>query len=168
VIIPVNRPARPEFQALPRQYGASLSATPGSWVTSPNAWPVEQTGIPWCALLLGGLVVAGIALLTSKGEPKPRYCGTCGRSGHTRPNCSYAGSRVNFSRSIPKGRRCECCGQSRYETQRHHPHGRADASDRLDLCGDCHIKCGHDGNYQNPAKKPRVCRIMNRTSAWCG
>jgi hypothetical protein len=151
----------------PQPYGLSSSAIPEKWTTAPDVWPVGQAGIPWGALLLGGLAVVGIALLTSKSEPKPRYCGACGRRGHTRTNCPYAGPRVNFSRSIPKSRRCECCGQSRYETQRHHPRGRANASDRLDLCGDCHIHCGHDGDYQKSARRPRVCRIMNRPSAWC-
>jgi len=59
-----------------------------------------------------------------------------------------------------------CCGQTRYEAQRHHPRGRADASDRLDLCGDCHIECGHDGHYGNPPRRPLICRVMNRPSAW--
>lgn len=158
---------RPPFQTLPEQHSLNVCATPRYWATAPDASPAAQAEIPWGTLLLGGLAVLGIALLTSKGEPKPRYCGACGRSGHNRTNCPYAGPRVNFSRAIPKSRRCECCGQSRYETQRHHPRGRADVSDRLDLCGDCHIHCGHNGDYHNPARKPQVCRIMNRPSAWC-
>jgi hypothetical protein len=127
-----------------------------------------QGEIPWGALLLGGLAVVGLVALTSEGEPKKRYCCACGRVGHNRNNCPCTEPRAHFSQSVPKSRRCQCCGQYRYETQRHHPRGRADASDRLDLCGDCHLECGHDGHFQNPARKPQVCRIMNRRSAWRG
>lgn len=134
-----------------------------------NAVSPVQVGVPWGALLLGGgLVIAGLVALSADDKPQKRYCGACGRAGHQRNNCPYTGQRAHFSRSIPKSRTCQCCGQSRYETQRHHPRGRADASDRLDVCGDCHVVCGHGGHYQNPARKPYVCRIMNRPSAWRG
>ena len=139
---------------------------PGLLTHVVNLAPPTQVGIPWGALLLGGVAFAGLVALTSDSEPKKRYCGACGRAGHNRTNCPYTGQRCHFSRSIPKSRRCQCCGQFRYGTQCHHSRGRADASARLDVCGDCHIECGHDGHYQNPARKPHVCRIMNRPSAW--
>ena len=150
------------------QYPASLATSAMMSPPISNSVPPAQGGIPWGTLLLGGLAFAGLVALAADSEPKRRYCGACGRAGHNRGNCPYAGPRANFSRSVPKSRRCQCCGQSRYETQRHHPRGRAVASDRLDVCGDCHIECGHDGHYQNRARKPYVCRIMNRRAAWRG
>jgi hypothetical protein len=124
--------------------------------------PPTENGIPWGALFVGGLAFVGLIAFASDNEPKQRCCGACGRAGHQHNNCPYTGQRAHFSRSVPRSRRCQCCGQSRYETQRHHPRGRADASDGLDVCGDCHVVCGHGGHYQNPARKPYVCRIMNR------
>ena len=41
-------------------------------------------------------------------------------------------------------------------------------SDYLDVCLDCHLKCCHLGDFQTPAIKPRVCRITDKTSYWCG
>lgn len=146
-----------------------LSANSMVNTPAPNSVPAMQDGLPWGKILTGGaLAILGLVVLTSDSEPKKRYCGACDRAGHDSRNCPNRGRRVNFSRSIPKSRRCQCCDQSRYETQRHHPRGRADASDRLDLCRDCHIECGHDGHYQNAPRKPLVCRVMNRRSAWRG
>lgn len=122
-------------------------------------------GVDW-ALVISGLMLLGIAALTSQTEPEEKCCGACGRPRHNRATCPHAGSRVNFSPSIPITRRCGCCGQTRYATERHHPRGRADISDRLDLCRDCHMHCGHDGDFRNPARKPRICRVLNRPSAW--
>jgi len=166
VLVPKDWIYQPQFPALSQEYAANVPTNPVIRESAANPAPVQQSATPWGALLLGGLAVVGVAVLTSGSKPKQRFCGACGRSGHTRTNCPYSGPRVNFSRSIPKTRRCECCGQSRYETQLHHPRGRADASDRLDLCGDCHIECGHDGHYQNPGRKPHTCRVINRPSAW--
>lgn len=157
----------PDLASLSQRVGPEPSNI-GLYAHTVNHVTPPQGGIPWGALLLGGLAFVGLVALTPNDEPKKRYCGACGRAGHNRSKCPYSGPRAHFSRSIPTNRRCECCGQSRYETQRHHPRGRADGSDRLDLCGDCHIECGHNGHYQNPARKPHVCRVMNRPSAWRG
>jgi len=158
----------PQAPTWPQDYAVLAWANTGTSANNVTQAPPSTRGIPWKAILLGGLAVAGLVALASDSGPKTRSCGACGRSGHDRRNCPLTGPRANFSRSMRKSRRCECCGQSRYETQRHHPRGRADASDRLDVCGDCHIECGHDGHYQNAPRKPRVCRIMNRPSAWRG
>jgi len=125
---------------------------------------------PWwatalAALLAGGLVYAVISDWAS-GEPE-RICGTCGRPGHNRRTCPYGVPRVSFSRAIPRSRRCECCGLYGYTVQRHHPRGRGNARDYLDVCDACHINCGHEGHFRNLAIKPRVCRVMNRSSFWC-
>lgn len=156
----------PDFRN-PYQYVGTAPVDAGLGAAIMASAAPAQSQIPWGAILIGGgLALVGLFALTSDNESKKRYCGAFGREGHNRNNCPYTGPRANLSQLAPKSCRCQCCGRSRYETQRHHPRGRADASDRLDMCGDCHIECGHDGHYQNPARKPRVCRIMNRKSAW--
>ena len=115
-----------------------------------------------------GLTLWGLAELLSPDGALPRTCGACGRGGHDRRTCPYEGKRVSFDRSIPKGHQCECCGSSRYETQRHHTRGRANPSDFLDVCFDCHLTCCHGGHFQNLGVKPRVCRETGNRSVWCG
>ena len=95
-------------------------------------------------------------------------CGVCGAWGHNAVTCPHEAQRANFSSSASKSRRCECCGQYGYEIKRHHTRGRGDNSDYLDVCLDCHLKCCHLGDFQTPAIKPRVCRITDKTSYWCG
>jgi len=94
-------------------------------------------------------------------------CGVCGIEGHTRVTCVYHGPRTNLKFAGPKSMRCECCGSYRYVTQRHHTRGRADDSDYLDVCIDCHVECCHLGDFYNLPKKPRVCRITGNKSWWC-
>jgi hypothetical protein len=147
------------------EYAGPASLNVGLRMQPVNVVPPAQGGIPWGAPLLGGLTLVAMVVLASDNQPKKRCCGACGRLGHQRKTVHVQG-RAHFSQSVPKSRRCQCCGQSRYETQRHHPRGRADASDRLDVCGDCDLVCGHNGHYRNPARKPYVCRIKNRPSAW--
>jgi hypothetical protein len=60
---------------------------------------------------------------------------------------------------------CECCGAYAAE-QRHHPNGRADNSDRLDLCRECHLHCGHRGDWTGFAVKPRTCVFTGEASLW--
>jgi hypothetical protein len=161
----VHQSQLPDFSSL-YQYAGPEASSVGLDADILALNPPPKGEVPWAALLFGGLAFVGLVALTSDSEPNKRYCGACGRSGHIRSKCPYFGPRANFSRSEPKSCRCQCCGKYRYETQRHHPRGRADASDRLDVCGDCHVECGHDGHYRNVARKPYVCRTMNRPSAW--
>lgn len=134
---------------------------------------VFQIPPPSHNLSLGeALVGAGIAVLAIWGAAQlldaspQRTCGVCGREGHDRRTCPYDGQRIGFSRAVPKSRRCECCGSARYGTERHHTRGRANASDFLDVCLDCHLNCCHDGHFQNLGKKPRACRQTGNISAW--
>lgn len=92
-------------------------------------------------------------------------CSVCRRAGHNRLTCPYAGKRINFSTSIAKSRHCECCGRGG-KTDRHHTRGRADDSDFLDVCADCHLNCCHDGDFYTVGIKPRVCRMTNDRSFW--
>lgn len=94
-------------------------------------------------------------------------CGICGKDGHNAKTCAYDGKRARVGVGIKKSRRCECCGQYGYEIQRHHTKARSDASNYLDLCCDCHLQCGHGGNFHNLPKKPRVCYWTGNTSYWC-
>ena len=123
---------------------------------------------PLGKILLVGAALAGVGWILSEltdGSPQ-RACSVCGRTGHDRRNCPFDGARMSFAMTIPKSRRCQCCGQYGYSTQRHHTRGRADASDRLDVCSDCHRDCCHDGSFQNLASKPRICRVLDRPSFW--
>lgn len=157
--------AEPNTQALStgpytrRDLGQSPS------VTSP---PTHQDiGItPAGAFLFVGASLLIACLLDERVEEK-QVCGLCARPGHNRLTCPYGASRVTFPRTIPKSSRCECCGQYGYKIQRHHTRGRGNASDALDVCGDCHMNCCHGGNFQNLASKPRNCTILDRPSFWC-
>jgi hypothetical protein len=114
------------------------------------------------------LIGAGFAILAALPDSAPAEptCGVCGRPGHNRTSCPHNGPRVHFSRAIPKRRRCDCCGQAKYKKYRHHPRGRSDDSDFLDVCYDCHLYCCHDGDFHNIGIKPRDCRVLNRPSFW--
>jgi len=98
--------------------------------------------------------------------PARRCCSVCGSAGHDRRTCPHDGPRRQFGKSIPKGVRCECCGRPGYTIERHHTRGRSSLEDFLDMCGACHIECGHGGDFRNLARKPWVCRVHNRVSRW--
>lgn len=93
-------------------------------------------------------------------------CGVCGSQDHNARMCPYSSKRRPFARTAKKSKRCQCCGQYGYAIEAHHTRGRADDSNRLDVCIDCHLRCCHDGNWHNLPIKPRVCRIMERASYW--
>lgn len=124
---------------------------------------------PWwthpIVLLFGGALVYAVFSEAENGASE-RACGVCGRPGHDRRTCPHGAKRVHFSTAVRKSRYCECCGQDRYATHRHHTRGRANVSDYLDVCLDCHLDCCHDGDFQNLARKPQVCRVLDRPSAW--
>lgn len=134
--------------------------------TKPIAAP-ERSLIPF-GIILGGLAIFfGLSCLLASPEDKPeRRCTGCGGTGHDQRTCSHTGERRHFSRSIPRNKRCECCGKYGYAIQRHHPRGRADDSDWLDVCGDCHLHCCHKGDFNNLATKPRVCLFSGQDSCW--
>lgn len=133
------------------------------------ALPEQTPQQPWWAIPLAvvlgsGLIYTLVSHWTSSEQKRP--CGVCGRPGHNRSTCPYDGPRESFSRAIPKSRRCQCCGRYGYEIQRHHARGRGVAWDQLDVCDACHVECGHEGSFRKLAIKPRVCRVLNRTSFW--
>lgn len=106
-----------------------------------------------------------LALVFDSDTATEQTCSVCRRAGHNRLTCAYAGERINFSSAIAKSRHCECCGRPG-KTHRHHTRGRADDSDFLDVCGDCHLNCCHDGDFCTVGIKPRVCRMTNGRSSW--
>jgi hypothetical protein len=93
-------------------------------------------------------------------------CRVCGKNEHNVLRCPLAGQRIRFSTSIRKSKRCECCGQYGYSIERHHTRGRSDPSDYLDVCHDCHLECGHGGNWKNAPMKPRKCWVLGGDSYW--
>ena len=125
---------------------------------------------PATGLLLGSLAVLGLVGLvcaaSSAENKRERRCTGCGSTGHDRRTCSHTGQRRHFSRSIPRSRRCECCGKYGYDTHRHHPRGRADNSDWLDVCNGCHLHCCHKGDFNKFATKPRLCLFSGQDSYW--
>lgn len=137
----------------------------------PAAQPaVQDPPVSGAALLIGGLALVGLgyaiySALSEDSEPT-RRCSGCGSSSHDRRTCGYVGEPRHFSRSIPRAKRCECCGKYGYETHRHHPRGRADDSDWLDVCNGCHLQCCHKGDYNNFATKPRFCLFTGNTAFW--
>ena len=127
----------------------------------PAAQGTTLLKLGFCALAIYALVE-----LADSDKQTQRLCGLCGGAGHDRRTCPHDGERAKFPRSIPKSRSCQCCGSSRYGIQRHHTRGRSSLSDFLDVCGDCHLECCHDGHFQNIGKKPQVCCISGRRSVW--
>ena len=121
----------------------------------------------WANPLLVSLYLFGALVVLSRldeSDAPERRCSVCGRCGHNRTRCPYDGPRASLSHMGAKSARCECCDQKGYAMQRHHTRGRADNSDYLDVCYECHLFCCHRGSFQEHASKPLVCRVLNRTS----
>jgi hypothetical protein len=92
----VHQSQLPDFRSL-YEYGDPQPSIGVLHAQIANVPPPPQGGIPWGTLLLGGgLALLGLGALTSDSEPKKRYCGACGRAGHTRNNCPFTGQRANF------------------------------------------------------------------------
>ena len=123
--------------------------------SSAATWSVSG----WGALLLYAL------LGDCWSDELRRTCGACGRPGQDRRTCSHTGPRVSFSPAIPRSRRCQRCGRSRQGTERHHTQGRTSISSYLDVCDDCHLACGHEGDFRNFAIKPQFCRITGHQAS---
>ena len=156
------------FPQQPYFYGPQ----PGGGMMQNQITPLQLVPQPPPSLLEAILITGGLGLLAygllsalSPDEPK-RTCGACGRLGHNRTTCPHDGPRMRFSRAIPRSPQCQFCGQYRYGTSRHHPRGRADISDHLDVCLDCHKECCHEGDFRNIAIKPRICRVLDRPAWW--
>lgn len=139
------------------------------WVQPVPPQP-QQPGVSLGEILFGSVVIVagiwGAARLLSPDTAPQRTCSVCGSARHDRRTCPYDGERVSFSRSIPKSSRCECCGSSRYGIDRHHTRGRANPSDFLDVCLDCHIECCHGGDFHHLGGKPRTCRVTGNPSSY--
>lgn len=145
---------------------------PGLAVPTEAPLPIavsQEPPISPAGLFFGGLAVLGVLGLMcsagSEGDRSERRCSGCGSTGHDRRTCNHTGQRRHFSRSIPRSKRCECCGQY-YDTHRHHPRGRADDSDWLDVCNGCHLNCCHKGDFNNFATKPRLCLYTGKSAYW--
>lgn len=93
-------------------------------------------------------------------------CSYCRSQTHNILTCSHALDRKAFTHKA--GKRCQCCGRYGQEIHRHHSKGRNNNGEKtsLDLCLDCHIACGHLGDFKNIPIKPEVCRMYDRISFW--
>jgi hypothetical protein len=116
---------------------------------------------------LGELLV-GAALLGLGGyalykfcEPAPRRgrCSACGSKCHNVARCPHVGERQHFSWNFEKTGWCECCGYDFPKTHLHHYGGRTDNGKAKEMCGACHLQCGHSGHWGNFAINPRYCRV---------
>jgi hypothetical protein len=157
--------------AWPSQQPPALPQPP-AFATRAQAPPAQlrpfEPPVGWGKVIVGLGLVSLVCYTAYKAfEPatSTRRCSVCGSVNHDRRNCPHDGRRIPFSGSIPKSRICECCGGNRGK-QRHHTRGRSDGSDFLDLCNQCHLHCGHKGNFQNLSVKPRYCVITGRTASW--
>jgi hypothetical protein len=158
---------------LPQWPQFNVAPWPG-FVVPDQAPPVQfvpqEPSISPAGLLLGSLAALGVVGLiwaATSGRDRPeRRCTGCGSTRHDRRNCNHTGERRHFSKSIPRSKRCECCGKYGYDTHRHHPRGRADDSDWLDVCNGCHLHCCHKGDFNNFATKPRFCLFTGGDSYW--
>jgi hypothetical protein len=133
----------------------------------PLSFPIPQAlaYVPqptWGQVVGRVLLIAGAGYLLYKALETPkakRRCSECGRTSHIASNCPYVGERRPFSSVVVKTGWCECCGYRFSKTQLHHWGGRADDSRPMEMCGGCHIHCGHNGHTQSFAIKPRYCRL---------
>jgi hypothetical protein len=157
---------RPQFNPAQWPGFVAPSQAPPAQIVPPEQ-PVSPAGF-----LLGGLAVLGVVGLicaaASQPENSKRRCTGCGSTSHDRRTCNHTGKRRHFPRSIARSKRCECCGKYGYDTHRHHPRGRSDDSDWLDVCNGCHLQCCHKGNFNNFATKPRFCLFTGQDSYWRG
>jgi hypothetical protein len=158
-----NMPQWPRFDPPTWQEHAVQAQAPPQ-IAALQAPPISPAG-----LFIGALAVLGavglICWAGSESDQSERRCSGCGNTGHDRRTCSHTGERRHFSRSIQRSKRCECCGHY-YDTHRHHPRGRADDSDWLDVCNGCHLGCCHKGDFNNFATKPRFCLYTGRAAYW--
>ena len=122
-----------------------------------------QPSLTLAELILRGLLIAGVLYVGYKVffEPDERvlHCSECGRITHTARNCPFTGDRHHFHLAVEKTGWCQCCGYSFAYTELHHYGGRADDSKGKEMCGPCHLHCGHSGDFHNFAVNPRYCRI---------
>lgn len=93
-------------------------------------------------------------------------CSICGKEEHNKTTCPHNGdnrTRLPGKRS----KKCQCCGRYGQDVERHHTTGVA-RHKYLDLCTTCHLRCGHQGKFQNLPIKPEVCRVTGNDAFWRG
>lgn len=127
---------------------------------TPSGMPVVQQGIAWEPLLWTAGAVA-LALLVAKAFESPgpvRRCGICDRAGHDARTCSQDPAKRVRLQMVKTGR-CSCCKSRFRRTEAHHYAGPAEGNKGREMCGTCHLVCGHGGDYRNMAVNPRYCRL---------
>lgn len=126
---------------------------------APAQFPV-QPGINWEALLsIAGVVATGLLVAKAFERPTPaRRCSICDRVGHDARTCSQDPAKRVRLRMVKTGW-CSCCKRRFRRTEAHHYAGPANGNKGREMCGTCHLVCGHDGDYRNMALNPRYCRL---------
>ena len=132
---------------------------PHFW-TLPAAPVPVQPGISWEPLLWTAGAIGVVALVKAVFDsPTPaRRCGTCGKTGHNTQTCSQNPEK-RVPLRISKTGRCSCCKRRFPRTEAHHYGGPADGTKGREMCGTCHLVCGHGGDWRNMAVNPRYCRL---------
>lgn len=132
----------------------------------PELWtlPVQAASVPvqeefsWKPLLItAGIFTAAVLFAKALESPALRRCGTCGKAGHDTRTCSQnSANRVRLR--IKKTGWCSCCNRRFRRTEAHHYAGPADGNKGREMCGTCHLVCGHGGDWKNMGINPRYCR----------
>lgn len=130
--------------------------TPQYWTHPPPA-PVQE-GIDWGAVLLTAGAVSLVAYAAGAFDTPTRRCGMCGRAGHDTRTCSQNPAKRARLR-ITKTGNCSCCKRRFPRTEAHHYAGPANGTEGREMCGTCHLVCGHGGHWQNMGSNPRYCRL---------
>jgi hypothetical protein len=126
---------------------------------APAQFPVLP-GINWEALLsIAGVIAAGLLVAKAFASPTSAHrCSICDRVGHDARTCSQDPAKRARLR-IVKTRWCSCCKRRYRRTEAHHYAGPANGNKGREMCGTCHLVCGHAGDYRNMAVNPRYCRL---------
>jgi hypothetical protein len=129
---------------------------PVYWTPPPVA---VQQGVDWEPIFWTAGAVGLFVLLSGVFDtPTERRCGTCGRAGHDTRTCSQNPAKRVRLRLVKTGW-CGCCDRRFQRTEAHHYAGPAEGTKGREMCGTCHLVCGHGGDWQNMGTNPRYCRL---------
>lgn len=156
VVAPICPLGRNAVKACRTQYNRRMQTAGYPVQFEPVRAEIAWGPLFWTAVGLGAALVIANAL---DGETQVRRCSICDRLNHDARNCPFDGRRERLY--VVKTGRCECCGRRVGMTEGHHYGGRGDGSKGKELCGPCHLHCGHGGNFRNLGINPRYCRLYS-------
>ncbi len=152
-----------QFYYVPPQQNGPIQWQVGAAPPTPQIQLEQPTLGELIVDALGKLVIAGVALggvyvgceLLFGTDERIMHCSHCGIANHTARNCPLTGRRTRLR--IEKTGSCGCCGGRFRSTELHHYAGRGEERGK-EMCGPCHLHCGHSGNWRNFPINPRYCR----------